>query len=240
MKRKIYFLFTIFFVSCGIPQFVYLEEPAMHTLANLFTCHAVFLNSTKNDPDHFFGFDLYYQLYPTKGQLDTAIRQINGTTVNGRNYLKRKGYHKLFIADNSGTTPDTQIKSHGYTIPIKNNKRKPLEISIDFIDDQVENLQKFNSYVLVEYITEKIYICRNPMQNRVNKNDTDYLVKSFAPDNFSIHDSDIVKGKLEGNRLYMALYVCAVGYNKNYVPIYSKPTYLGKCEFIIDEGVFND
>ena len=240
MKRKIYFLFTIFFVSCGIPQFFYLEEPIIKQKAHSTSEFALFLNNLHNKNSYFVGFNIYYKLFKTHTQLENTVGRIKN---ENRNYLMRLKFQKLYRIekkiDNSGYKVHT-----GHTFPVhKDNRKKEFCIKIDFMDDQIANELDFNTYIgyliNADEITDKKYLCRFPIQNRKNFQENKREPRSFAPDNFTVDDGDL-PNKVKNNRVYMALYVCCVGCDPNAIMIYSKPLYLGECELEIKEGVFND
>lgn len=237
MDKLLYLFITVLCVSCGIPEFVYLEKPLIINKAHSTSEFAVFQNSVDNDPKYFLGFDVYYKFYNKRSTLKQTVKRLKNCTRN--TLVNSYAFSKLYRVEKQ----DLSYQGlPGYTFPVKINKTKPFRVMVNLMNDQDEN-NTFETYIgyLIgqDIVNNKIYLCRYPKQNRIKKNQANRIARSFAPDNFSINDGDLPQ-KITGNKIYMILYVCSLGYDNNIISLFSDPLYLGEFEFEIKEGVFND
>lgn len=224
--RKIIVLFFCL-LGCGIPVVQYLQSPIVNQISAPLDLSAKFTNSTSNDPLYFKGFKLYYCLFTTEDQLETSVTQIEATTYNAVSYLTSKGYGTLFKYPDASPlfTLDTSYK------------QKPVDFTVDFNYDAVNDNDDFESYITIEYGNTLLYkgtLCRYIEQDRIDEDATHLKHRSFKPDNFTVDDIDIPKEFTGDTYIYMALFVAACGWDDNMVQIHSDPKYLGQFVFNTD------
>lgn len=105
---------TFFLSSCGIPQFIVLQEPEFVSLPSL-TNVITLGHSTDNDIDDFLGYELYYKFYdPATAAVQFAADATSiggagpGTTLS---VIGQRGYLRVFPSPDTGQIPSIQVSA---------------------------------------------------------------------------------------------------------------------------------
>lgn len=118
-------LLSASFSTCGIPQFIVLQEPefvAVPVLTNEITLS----HDTANDVDDFLGYEIYYKFYDPDGadsafsSDEAAIATVGpGTAVS---VLDQRGFNRVFSASDFGQIPTVKVsavqRSQSFTFDI--------------------------------------------------------------------------------------------------------------------------
>lgn len=222
------FIVVLLSGGCGIPSYVYLEEPSIAISSSLGDAikAVAFNNRTTNNPQVFRGYVFYYKFYDSSDELEKETKAVKDSSTSSLQSLHSRDYHQIYRVD----VESEKVEEVAPLVLLTDEeKSKAFRISVDFRDDvtPLDVPGKFDSFV--SYEGKKIYICRYPFQNRETKTSQDQIERSFKLDDFDEADGDIPKGYTFGDSLYMALFVLSHG--RDLSPIHSKPSYLGAFTF---------
>ena len=225
LRRTVLFgVVALSFGACGLESYPYLYAPEVdeYPLAESGTIFR-FANDSRNDPEYFEGYELYYRLYrATDGETDGATKANSDASSLADGALLAEyqslGYARLYVFDpNQSNTPILQRP----LIPLNAADRVDtgLEIRLDFTSVQDE--LPVASYQNIEF--GRYVVAAN--------NQTTF--RGFAADEFLAGDSDLPEDfdpqAPEETVLYIAL--AALSYGNDIISLnfnlLSSPTYLG-------------
>jgi hypothetical protein len=214
MKKLLYILgVTALFLSCGIDDYVYLDQvPQVNINVTLNTNATVSLPPPPSR-DYFRYYSIYYRIYVSNNLLEVAIGEGMLSTVNS--YL-----YSDYSAIKPYTNPDTSTSTNVGTL-FTNRKYYALDnqfgqgiLTINFGDAT----PSINGDPILRSST--IY---NPAPDRYFRNHADLYSTENGARNVDVQPSTGGSGPMY---TYVAMYVVAVGVDNNYSTIFSKPTFI--------------
>ena len=218
-------LFTVLFMSCGIPSYPYLYPPEA-----LGGAIVGFRHDENNDPDVFRGYEIFYRFYAddpdtagtSPAEIDMqnyfneegAIRSIiYGTSSSALTY----GFRRLIIAGNSDADPPPQLpiniadRNNTFTINFDENE---LEDEISFTYDSVPyNVFRYVNYDAGSEFDYKPFLPAN-----------DEDLYDFPIGESDIHDSE----EVAVDSIYVAFFAVPYGFDAEAVEeLYANGSYEG-------------
>ena len=234
MHKYILLFLSLFCCSCGLPNYTYLLKPIVNRVSPLIEKEGEYFNVSGNNEANYLGHQLYYKLYHSKSLMQTQERQIAGTTYDSVSYIKSKGFNLIYKVDTSKSEPDIVHKNPLLLIKNQDDKNVEFSVQLDFSENTMGNTDSFQSSLICDYLGYKYYLCRYVKQNRIDKDNTEYKVKSFFQESFSKDDADIHKNYKAGESLYMLVYAVAFGRGDSCQNLYSDPSLVGRFELEVE------
>jgi len=224
-------LLIILAAGCGIPDYAYLEPP--HTVSMFADTVSFFSNATDNNPDIFWGYQVYGKFYNhgsyTEGLIYTESKQVTSFSK-----LTSLDFFRLVKPDSTGNYADPE--------PVINltevEKGQSLRFTLDFSGDRYPSTEGFNT--VISYGSKEIKVARNVLTEGAAAGDRE--LKSFQRDKLDPDDSDLKNlslpaGEESMNFIYLSLFVLSFGReSEGYVAVYSEPVYLGFVELPVDDN----
>lgn len=237
MNRILKILITVCIsvLSCGLPNFIHLEEPYVNSVSPLINLEGEYTNNPNNDKNYFIGHHLYYKIYTSELALDTGVRQIESTTLDATKYMISHGYTALQEPVTTIVSEEATVLHKMPLVAIPSAMRNStFDVQLNFEEILMGDEKNYESYIKIDALNKTIPIARYVRQNRIDSKSNEFLVKNFCYKSFNKNDSDIPKGFKDHGSLYMAVFVVSLGADNNKSILKSEPTYIGKFQIDID------
>jgi hypothetical protein len=212
MKKLLYIIgITVIFLSCGIDDYIYLDQVPRSNIKVNFNIATVPLPS--QPLDNFRYYTIYYRIYVSNNLLEGTIEEGMLSTVNSYLYSDYSAIHPYTNPDTSTSTNVGTLFSNRkyYTLDDTFN---PGNITIDFS----------KATPLINTPIRRSSAVYNPAPDQFFRNHADL----YSADN-AARNVDVQPGAGGSGPMYTsaAMYVVAYGVDHNYSAIYSKPTFIG-------------
>jgi hypothetical protein len=212
--KKLFFIIgiTIICLSCGVDDYIYLDQVPRSTIKVNFNIATVPLPSQSSM--YFKNYTIYYRIYVSGNLLEGTIEEGMLSTVNSYLYSDYSAIHPYTNPDTSTSTNVGTLFTNRkyYTL---DNPFYPGTLTIDF----GEATPVINGSPIRR--SSAVY---NPAPDQFFRNHTDLYSADNAARNIDVQPSTAGSGPMY---TYAAMYVVAYGVNDNYSTIYSKPTFIG-------------
>jgi len=225
------------FFSCGIEEEIYLE-PVANTYQDGVTRGGLTLPS--NSSDYFRYYMIYYRIY-LSDQLRTAM-EYDSSFLGGINSYLSSHYSSInsnYIANENASTSGlgssfSSLRYFPLFVTSNGNDGIPMYdllnsgssgISISFSFPPTEEAP----YMVLS--NAKYYLFRNAVDFTPEPEDRLFALSEELLDTTRITNqvnTDIQpKSNVTSPYAYVSLYICAVGINNTFAPVYSRPTHIG-------------
>jgi hypothetical protein len=222
MKKLLYILgITVVFLSCGIDDYIKLEQVPRDTIRVNFNIATVPLLS--QPLDNFRYYTIYYRIYVSNNLLEGTIEEGMLSTINSNLYSDYSTIHPYTNPDTSTSTNVGTIFTNQKYYALDNQFPENIIIAIDFSEATpvIKNERVPTSSPIPIQRSSAVY---NPAPDRLFRNHTDLYSAENAARNI---DVQTITGGSGPMYTYAAMYVVANGVDNNYSSIFSKPTFIG-------------
>lgn len=212
LGKKLLCLLSVFiFFSCGIDDIVYLEPPKLtHNPTGHIDEAQMYFEFETSDKENlnaalgfFKGFEVYYRIYESKTDCENLIKNMvqynESNPANSVNYLLSSYNYKLLTYQGHSYQDRPIVPASGY--PVNRRVRFRLEVAGSFSND-------FDIGGTV-----KGKVLRQNAEEFTAAKHGDYDVQSSS--------------KPSSDSFYVAAFVAAYGFDKNFKPFYSSIISLG-------------
>jgi hypothetical protein len=237
LNQCLWIFFSVFFISCGIENYLYLNQvPQGNIKTELVSKATIILPHV--DSEAFTHFTIYYRIYIS----DQQLADINLGDFSNLNSTLSSDYNAFLPYINSDTTISTSIG----TI-FRNRNYQTLAVAGMNIETEVLDKTVQGKTVVLDFIQTPGSIPRLIIDNaeeypyylqRSNNNGLFRLVpgNGYFLNTSDLHSTevsdtvnkDVAWKNVSGSRYtYVAMYIVVTGIDSNFSPIYSAPTFIG-------------
>ena len=242
--------FNLFYVSCGLESFVFLEPIELVSVTGVNRADVSLPSQPSPADDYFRSYVIYYRIYltdtyvpnftsdPQRSMVNTYLAQHystleryttpNNSSASGIDGIFRSlNYYPLYVSDSGIIKASSDIlrpPSYGNSSP------PPFPpdniVQLDFTDYQIPVLilYPYNAALTVSLPLNRAHNFTSTPDRLFNYTN-DLATSSISPD----ENADVQQKTGTGVTLtaYVSMYIIATGIDTNYSPIYSRPTHIG-------------
>lgn len=212
-------------LSCGLEYYSLLYPPADPSEPTESNLIASFKNDSRNNPDEFEGFEIYYRFYNPEeyassepGEQDfeldaEKIEEASEDNVQSVQILLSNRFNRVF------SVLEETVEDEPLIAISAGNVDSSFEVQIDFSDVSIIDIE---SEPVIRWLSKEIVIRRSVVEEGENK--------KFRPDDILGTDDDI-RGIIDfenlGTSLDIVFFAISWGVDSSFRQFYSRPVYLG-------------